>query len=258
MKSALWRVAVHEAGHLLAETVLGFYPIYVSLDTEVVGAGHTECRDRQTVRERADDYVLTLLAGAEAERALVGDDALTKAGATSDIMKVNAVLPACSETDFDVHLARAKAFVLRDDNTRAILEIAGVLEKKTKMVGRELQLAIGEARGGLEPELPPTAGQGAGEQILGVVRSLGPVLRQEFVVDELHDALVLGDLSPLLEDSSVSITPQNPDDGSRLESLKNRSDLTIEFLDGSGELVSLRRISANGAGFRLDPFELDF
>src|SRR5882672_51767 len=92
----VWRAAVHEAGHIVADHLHGFYPIETSIEaaTEQLGCGRTDCRDRQAVIATVEKFVISCLAGPEAERALIADDHLTADGALGDLAKATRVLPS--------------------------------------------------------------------------------------------------------------------------------------------------------------------
>jgi cell division protease FtsH len=78
---ARWRIAVHEAGHAVVASALGFGPIVgVSLDAEGGAMEIGQTLDGTATRERHEQLLTLLMAGRAAEICVLGDAAIGSGG----------------------------------------------------------------------------------------------------------------------------------------------------------------------------------
>lgn len=255
--SLLWRAAVHEAGHAIADHHNGFCPIEVTIDPEFhkPGEGKTICRDMQATPATAERYVVSCMAGSEAERAFVADDEWTNGGATSDLAKASSVLTACAH-EVSFYTLESRRLVL--DNERAIRHLAKTLMNTKRLVGRSLQLEIDADLGvpGIEERLR-TFRDGGETWDLGICRWYGAPaqLRPQFLTDVLFDALLEVDRS---DADTISTRPQRDDDLERMSALAERSELMVEFFDDVRDTIYLRRATVVDRVAHLVLFSSDY
>jgi hypothetical protein len=259
-RSALRRAAVHEAGHVLADYLHGFFPVEVAIGRgESSGEGRTDCRDRVATVVTVEKFIVSCFAGSAAERLLVGEDDSTAIGEHSDRHKAALAFAAAELSgDLEVFAERARELVTVTRNASAISAIADELESHQVLRGTALQFVIADALGVAAVAKNPVDKwiQHAPER-LGVLRwQGGTVYPPRYFGTEVVDAIVLGDLESMRADgTSVIVQPQNGEDAERLEALATRGDVVLEYLDGSEDVLSIAGIERSAAGFLLVPFE---
>lgn len=246
------RASIHEAGHVLADHRHGFYPIEVSVAGAVgnAGSGRTDCRDREATVHTAERFVISCLAGAEAERLIVADDRLTDEGAISDTKKAERVLPACPRKELSAYVNLARALVNTPEHIAAIKRIAKALFEARVLKGRALQAVIDSALG--EPRSSYVGS-------LAVLRShAGNSYPPKYLVEHLVDSLLVGTFEPLRDGHAVNVRGQNADDCSRALAAGERGDLFLEVLEDDGLQLPIETVTDSDGTITLaamaDPF----
>lgn len=132
MQKVMDRTALHEAGHLLADYLLGLGPFEVDLATERGGATFS-CVAPHNTRFRIP-LAVSLFSGAAAEREMGFDDEATKTGETSDLHHIEKL--KLSSTEHEDCLKTAKE--LMSTHRERIGRIAEGLGLRTVTRGPDL------------------------------------------------------------------------------------------------------------------------
>ena len=148
----VWRAAVHEAGHVVADHRHGFVPYEVALKGK--GAGVTDSRDAWPTPETAFSYGVSCMAGLAAEEVIGVADEKSEEGASGDMWKANQTLTICGTASIEEWRTMARELIEQKANRCGLIEIAMELAERTKISGEALQVLIDSA---LDAE---AAGQG--------------------------------------------------------------------------------------------------
>ena len=127
-KPELWRAAIHEAGHIVADYLHCFFPVKVTIAEE--GNGRTNCRDDRPCKETAALYAISCLAGPSAEKVLVGENSTSAAGAAGDNARAENALSLVQDITLSQCRCAAERLVSIDSNQSAIRRIATDLAER--------------------------------------------------------------------------------------------------------------------------------
>ncbi|MFT3714038.1 MAG: hypothetical protein QM817_40775 [Archangium sp.] len=215
-----WRTALHEAGHLLADSIFRFGPWEVDLDTPRGGSTFS-CVVAPTNLEEKVNLATSLFCGAAAERAAGFDDAETQKGQASDEAKINALGLSANE----IRSCSTKADELMLRFRERVQRIAKVLNANTVTRGAALYEL-------LEEEIPPGRWFG----------------RVEVVGAPVSNAVVTfdGEFENGIEVESFIVTATNAESARRLAALAGHQDLLITGFGANGESCggSIREVRA--------------
>lgn len=134
----VWRAAVHEAGHVIADHLHGFVPYEVFVRDD--GYGETHSRDAWPRAEIADRYGISCLAGLTAEEVIGVADDTSEVSASGDLKKANEVLREWPGASVPEWKSKALAILEEASRRKALAEVALDLAERRGLSGEELRL----------------------------------------------------------------------------------------------------------------------
>lgn len=143
----VWRAAIHEAGHVIAEHVLGLVPLECVLN-DAPGTGVVYGRDLHPHGGMVREYVVSCLAGYEAEAHFCGAPVDAVRGDEKDRHLAQEALDECRSHETVDHFEPA-ARRLVAEHEEAIWRVALALSRSPsrKLLGEELLLVVRSAMG---------------------------------------------------------------------------------------------------------------